>query len=86
MRTEEYIVEPIEVGIDIVMRYTLTEIPEQRGDYDTEPLSKRVEVGRLKIIIESMAGIGRTIELDIPDNQRAMVERAIEIKLNEELD
>ena len=85
MRTEEYIVEPIEVGIDIVMRYTLTEIPEQRGDYDTEPLSKRVEVGRLKIIIEAMCD-GGEIELDIPDKQRAMIGRAIEIKLNEELD
>ena len=86
MRTEEYIVEPIDVGIDIVLRYTLTEIPEQRGDYDTEPLSKRVEVGRLRIVIESMAGDDRTIELDIPDKQRDTVERAIEIKLNEELD
>lgn len=85
MRTEEHIVEPIEVGLDIVLRYTLVEIPEQRGDYDTEPLSKYVEVGRLKIIIESMHG-GGDIELDIPDKQRAMIERAIEIKLNEELD
>jgi hypothetical protein len=85
MRTEEHIVEPIEVGLDIVLRYTLTEIPEQRGDYDTEPLSKRVEVGRLRIIIEDM-GEGGEIELDMPDKQRAIVERAIEIKLNEELD
>lgn len=85
MRTEEYVVEPIEVGLDIVLRYTLVEIPEQRGDYDTEPLSKRVEVGRLKIIIEAMYD-GGEIELDIPDKQRAMIERAIEIKLNEELD
>lgn len=85
MRTEEHIVEPIEVGLDIVLRYTLVEIPEQRGDYDTEPLSKRVEVGRLRIIIEAMHD-GGEIELDIPDKQRAMIERAIEIKLNEELD
>ena len=85
MRTEEHIVEPIEVGLDIVLRYTLTEIPEQRGDYDTESLSKRVEVGRLRIIIEDM-GEGGEIELDMPDKQRAIVERAIEIKLNEELD
>jgi hypothetical protein len=85
MRTEEHIVEPIEVGLDIVLRYTLTEIPEQRGDYDTEPLSKRVEVGRLRIIIEDI-GEGGEIELDMPDKQRAIVERAIEIKLNEELD
>lgn len=85
MRTEEHIVEPIEVGFDIVFRYSLTEIPEQRGDYDTEPLSKRVEVGRLKIIIEAMHD-GGEIELDIPDKQRAMIGRAIEIKLNEELD
>lgn len=85
MRTEEHIVEPIEVGLDIVLRYTLTEIPEQRGDYDTEPLSKRVEVGRLRIIIEDI-GEGGEIELDMPAKQRAIVERAIEIKLNEELD
>jgi hypothetical protein len=85
MRTEEHIVEPIEVGLDIVLRYTLTEIPEQRGDYDTEPLSKRVEVSRLRIIIEDM-GDGGEIELYIPEKQRAMIGRAIEIKLNEELD